>query len=358
MGGQRCGSFCSCRLHQRCRLGEQPPMPGVAYRMCLLAASCTTALTSGPPHAAQSMRGAASKKAEALRALLSPGGVHSDLAAFACPCPLDPSVQLLGLVPSECSVFKSAMSPLRLTFRARLPGGSSMLGGAGGSGSLGDAGGGAASSGSGLQQSHELTGRMASLTLASQHSCASDGGGGGSRSSGRRNSLQQSSGGGVAGSLGAQPPAQQRPGDQSAAPGATEQRQQQQQQQQQQQPVGSPGGQQDALPASLPEPPAALVTLIYKRGDDLRQDQLVVQMISLMDRWAAPSRARAALASARCSSPACTRHTCTRRPLMGSACRGSVQARAPFQAACVPCRLCRRPACAACCARHPRPAGC
>lgn len=32
------------------------------------------------------------------------------------------------------------------------------------------------------------------------------------------------------------------------------------------------------------DPPLALVTVIYKRGDDLRQDQLVVQMISLMDR--------------------------------------------------------------------------
>ena len=83
------------------------------------------------------MRGAASKKAEALRSLLCPGGVHADLAGFACPCPLDPSVHLLGLVPSECSVFKSAMTPLRLTFRARLPGGSSMLASPGGAGADG-----------------------------------------------------------------------------------------------------------------------------------------------------------------------------------------------------------------------------
>jgi phosphatidylinositol 3-kinase len=33
------------------------------------------------------------------------------------PCPLDPSVQLMGIVPAECSVFKSALSPLRLAFR-------------------------------------------------------------------------------------------------------------------------------------------------------------------------------------------------------------------------------------------------
>lgn len=33
------------------------------------------------------------------------------------PCPLDPTVQLRGIVPAECSVFKSALSPLRLAFR-------------------------------------------------------------------------------------------------------------------------------------------------------------------------------------------------------------------------------------------------
>ncbi len=136
----------------------------------------------------QSMRGAASKKAEALRGLLSPGGVHADLAGFACPCPLDPSVQLLGLVPSECGVFKSAMTPLRLTFRARLPGGSAVLASPGGE----------AGSGSSLQQSHE--GRLASLTLASQHSLGGDGSSPGHGSSGRRQSSQHggSSGGGTA----------------------------------------------------------------------------------------------------------------------------------------------------------------
>lgn len=135
------------------------------------------------------MRGSAAKKAEALRGLLSPGGMHADLAGFACPCPLDPSVQLLGLVPSECSVFKSAMTPLRLTFRARLPGGSAVLTSPGGEGG--------SASGSGLQQSHE--GRLASLTLASQHSLGGDGSIPGHGSSSRRQSAQHggSSGGGT-----------------------------------------------------------------------------------------------------------------------------------------------------------------
>lgn len=205
------------------------------------------------------MRGAASKKAEALRGLLSPGGVHADLAGFACPCPLDPSVQLLGLVPSECSVFKSAMTPLRLTFRACLPGGSSML-------APGDGGG-----GSGLQQPHELiAGRMASLTLASQHSLGSPGGSG---HASRRQSMQHSGAGGGAATP---PPTTQLSGSVDAEargspafPGG----------------AWSPGGSGRHDSPAAAEPPTALVTLIYKRGDDLRQDQLVVQMISLMDRW-------------------------------------------------------------------------
>jgi hypothetical protein len=251
-----------------------------------------------PPHSAnprlpslrcaaslQSLRGAASKKAEALRGLLSPGGVHADLAGFACPCPLDPSVQLLGLVPSECSVFKSAMTPLRLTFRARLPGGSSMLSPGGGDGGNG----GGSGDGSQLQQSHEQVGRMASLTLASQHSyAASDGGGGGSHSGSRRQSLSQLGAAGLAASPG--PPEQLGAPAESAGAAADGG--------QQLSPASS--GRQDSMLAQ--EAPTALVTLIYKRGDDLRQDQLVVQMISLMDRCACWARC------ARCG--CCARRAC------------------------------------------------
>ncbi len=44
-------------------------------------------------------------------------GQCGELAHLRCPLPLDPAVQLTGLIAEECSVFKSALSPLRLTFR-------------------------------------------------------------------------------------------------------------------------------------------------------------------------------------------------------------------------------------------------
>ena len=44
-------------------------------------------------------------------------GQCSELAHVRVPLPLDPTVMLTGIVPEECSVFKSALSPLRLTFR-------------------------------------------------------------------------------------------------------------------------------------------------------------------------------------------------------------------------------------------------
>ena len=44
-------------------------------------------------------------------------GQCSELAHVRVPLPLDPTVTLTGIVSEECSVFKSALSPLRLTFR-------------------------------------------------------------------------------------------------------------------------------------------------------------------------------------------------------------------------------------------------
>ena len=63
---------------------------------------------------AQTVRGGAIRKAEKLREMLEES---SDLQELRCPLPLDPSVHLAGVIPQECSVFKSALSPLRLTFR-------------------------------------------------------------------------------------------------------------------------------------------------------------------------------------------------------------------------------------------------
>ena len=64
-------------------------------------------------------RGTAAKKAERLRAMVSPGGQCGDLASLRVACPLDPNVTLAGTVAEECSVFKSTLAPLRLSFHTQ-----------------------------------------------------------------------------------------------------------------------------------------------------------------------------------------------------------------------------------------------
>ena len=61
-------------------------------------------------------QGTAAKRAEQLRRMVGEYGQCSELAHVRVPLPLDPTVMLTGIVPEECSVFKSALSPLRLTF--------------------------------------------------------------------------------------------------------------------------------------------------------------------------------------------------------------------------------------------------
>ncbi|EXB82579.1 Phosphatidylinositol 3-kinase, root isoform [Morus notabilis] len=65
----------------------------------------------------RNVRGNTQKKIEKLRQLLS--GLLSELTYFEEPIrsPLDPGVLITGIVPSESSIFKSALHPLRLTFR-------------------------------------------------------------------------------------------------------------------------------------------------------------------------------------------------------------------------------------------------
>ncbi|XP_022733422.1 phosphatidylinositol 3-kinase, root isoform isoform X2 [Durio zibethinus] len=65
----------------------------------------------------RNVRGNTQKKIEKLRQLLS--GLLSELTYFDEPIrsPLAPSVLITGIVPSESSIFKSALHPLRLTFR-------------------------------------------------------------------------------------------------------------------------------------------------------------------------------------------------------------------------------------------------
>ncbi|XP_057848847.1 phosphatidylinositol 3-kinase, root isoform isoform X1 [Cryptomeria japonica] len=65
----------------------------------------------------KNVRGSTQKKIEKLRQLL--GGLLSELTYFDKPIrlPLEPKVLLTGIIPSESSLFKSALHPLRLTFQ-------------------------------------------------------------------------------------------------------------------------------------------------------------------------------------------------------------------------------------------------
>ncbi|TVU42112.1 hypothetical protein EJB05_08502 [Eragrostis curvula] len=65
----------------------------------------------------RNVRGNAQKKIDKLRHLLS--GVFSELTNFDEPIrsPLAPTILLTGVVPQESSIFKSALNPLRLTFK-------------------------------------------------------------------------------------------------------------------------------------------------------------------------------------------------------------------------------------------------
>ncbi|KAL6007020.1 hypothetical protein ACLOJK_032516 [Asimina triloba] len=75
----------------------------------------------------RNVRGGTQKKIEKLRQLLS--GLLSELTYFEEPIrsPLAPGVFITGIVPSESSIFKSALHPLRLTFRTANGGASKVI---------------------------------------------------------------------------------------------------------------------------------------------------------------------------------------------------------------------------------------
>ena len=60
-----------------------------------------------------------SRRADKLRTMLASGGEWGELSHFSKPIPMlyKPSVHITGIVASECSVFKSALHPLRIVFR-------------------------------------------------------------------------------------------------------------------------------------------------------------------------------------------------------------------------------------------------
>ena len=199
----------------------------------------------------------AERKTDLLRELLSPGGACADLAHFECPCPLDPGVKLLGIVASGCSVFKSKVSPMRITFNVALPPASaSWTGGEGDSHPVAPTSSFDEISTSTTSPSGETGARLASLHLGHEEEEIMK----------ERNE----------------------DGDSTAAP-ATSSPSLSAQQQGETSPPQSPPA--TASTSTTPPPPTTTTTtttttlsLIYKRGDDLRQDQLVLQMISLMDR--------------------------------------------------------------------------
>lgn len=189
----------------------------------------------------QTLRGSVVRKSEVLRDLFSPSGQCFDMCHLSCPYPLDPRIQLLGVAPEQCSVFKSALTPLRLSFRALLPQQS-------GDGAM------PADDGRGLAMAqvssdpwefpdtHSIQPPEATVTdpvRQQQSPVVLQRGQGGSRI--------------VGGASGSQMPVRQQATDFLSR-------------------------------KAFVAPHSPLVTMIYKKGDDLRQDQLVVHMFSLMDR--------------------------------------------------------------------------
>ena len=230
-------------------------------------------------HLADAVRAvrSADRKTEVLRGLLAPGGACADLTTFECPCPLDPGVRLLGIVSSGCSVFKSKVSPIKVTFRVELPGASWVDDSTGGGGQEFDGlsrrdrigggvqgedndGAGRAVGGGSGGTSGDPSGRLASLSLrdeaeAPEVAVEGDGIMHASEGDGHSDTLYKAT-------TSTTPTSEGKPVDQSPS-------------------SHSP---QSAAGASMPSRATTTLSLIYKRGDDLRQDQLVLQLISLIDR--------------------------------------------------------------------------
>lgn len=58
-------------------------------------------------------------KTDAIRKMIGRNGSCEDLLSFECPCPLDPSLILKGVVPEGCMVFKSKVNPVKLTWNKK-----------------------------------------------------------------------------------------------------------------------------------------------------------------------------------------------------------------------------------------------
>ena len=65
----------------------------------------------------KSVKGGAVKQGKGLRELLSETGIMGELSSLQLPLPLDPTINVAGIIPEACAVLRSAMMPLKLSFR-------------------------------------------------------------------------------------------------------------------------------------------------------------------------------------------------------------------------------------------------
>lgn len=173
-----------------------------------------------------SAKGNLSTKIAKLNKLLSHDGAYSFIVDLPEPVvmPLNPDLEVLGIVPGKCSMFKSKLTPLVVRFRVRQPD-DGAAGGADGSGT------GSAAAGTG----HD--GGAGTRLIAAGTAAVDDDEDGGASEAGSAvaSSVATSTtagGGGAASSAGDVP---------------------------------------------------STYSVIFKHGDDMRQDQLIMQMIRLMD---------------------------------------------------------------------------
>eukprot|EP00899_Mesostigma_viride_P020016 jgi/Mesvir1/28015/Mv20202-RA.1 len=201
----------------------------------------------------QAQRGGRAYKIERMQAMLSSQGILGDLSAFpqGVPLPLRPQVMITGIIPSQSSIFRSSLQPLLLTFKteeAAPP--------------LNDQLPSVASSPSEPSQDGSLAGdRAASSTSGHDMAAAAS-----TRMGPHANALPSP---GPSPSRSSRPLSQGGVEEDSAHDGGSMHTDRNE---------DSVGGVFGAVRA------ARTCKIIYKKGDDLRQDQLVIQILSLMDR--------------------------------------------------------------------------